>query len=260
VLEVRRSMWRRWMRETDTPYTAGGGVLARRGQVRRRNGILLWAGLFVLIVASLAFTWSGRRFGRWHVQTATFVALGDSWSDGTCATNKQTDNFAAVLAQHLPAGERFLNLGVPGIVLDQAIAFELPRALAAHPRFVTVWLADNDVGDGTALSHYHTSLNHLLSTLQQAHIRMFVANEPDLRLVPSYQGQLPFIRRGLAYNRVIAQATAAHGGVLVDIYPYTAHLWGRSDRVCQDGEHLNTQGYAALADIFYQVMHRSRLL
>jgi lysophospholipase L1-like esterase len=253
-------MWRRWRRETDVPHTAGDGVRARRGQTSRRKGYLLWASLLALILASLAFTWSGRKFGRGHVQTATFVALGDSWSDGTCATNKQTDNFAAVLAQHLPAGARYLNLGVPGIVLDQAIAAELPRALAAHPRFVTVWLADNDVGDGTTLSHYRTSLNHLLSILQQAHIRMFVANEPDLRLVPSYQGQLPFIRRGLAYNRVITQATAAHGGVLVDIYPYTAQLWGRSDRACQDGEHLDTQGYAALAAIFYQVMHRSKLL
>jgi lysophospholipase L1-like esterase len=194
------------------------------------------------------------------VGPATYVALGDSWSDGTCAADKQTDNFVAVLARHLPTGAQYLNLGVPGIVLDRAIAIELPRALSAHPRFVTVWLADNDVGDGTMLAHYRDGLNRLLSDLRQAHIQTFVANEPDLRFVPSYRGQLPFIRRGLAYNRVIARSTADHGGVLVDVYPYTASLWGRADRVCRDGEHLNTRGYAALADIFYRVLHRSRAL
>lgn len=216
--------------------------------------------LLVLVLQSLAFTGSRWPFTRTAVRPATYVALGDSWSDGTCATDKETDNFVAVLARHLPAGAHYLNLGVPGIVLDKAIAVELPRALAAHPRFVTVWLADNDVGDGTQVPHYRDSLNRLLSSLQHAHIQTFVANEPDLRFVPSYRGQPHFVKRGLAYNRVIARSTAAHGGVLVDIYPYTTRLWGRADRVCQDGEHLNTRGYAALANIFYRVMHRNQAL
>ncbi len=195
-----------------------------------------------------------------HGSGVAYVAIGDSWTDGTCATNKHTDNFAAVLARHLPAGERYLNLGVPGIVLDEAIAVELPRTLAAHPRFVTVWLADNDVGDGTPLPHYRASLDRLLGALQRAHIRMFVANEPDLRLVPSYKGQRPFVKRGLAYNAVIARSVAAHKGTLVDIYPATARLWGQADRVCADGEHLNTKGYAALANIFYRALHRNGAL
>jgi lysophospholipase L1-like esterase len=219
---------------------------------------ILGLALLVLVLQSLAFTGSRWPSSWTAVGPATYVALGDSWSDGTCATDKQTDNFVAVLARHLPVGTQYLNLGVPGIDLDQAIAVELPRALAAHPRFVTVWLADNDVGDGTLLSHYRDSFNRLLSDLRQANIQIFVANEPDLRFVPSYRGQLPFIRRGLAYNRVIARSTAAHGGVLVDIYPYTARLWGSADRVCRDGEHLNTRGYAALANVFYRVMHRSK--
>lgn len=198
--------------------------------------------------------------GAMRAAAATYVAIGDSWTDGTCATNKRTDSFAAVLARYLPAGARYINLGVPGIVLDEALAVELPHALAAHPRFVTVWLADNDIGDGTPLPHYQASLDRLLDTLQRAHIQMFVANEPDLRLVPSYKRQAAFVRRGMAYNAAIAASIAAHGATMVDIYPATARLWGRADRVCRDGEHLNTKGYAALARIFYDVMHRSGAL
>jgi lysophospholipase L1-like esterase len=69
-----------------------------------------------------------------------YVAIGDSLTAGDGADNQDTQSYPALLAAHLAAGTRFLNLGVPGDTLDSAITDELPQALAAHPPLATVWI------------------------------------------------------------------------------------------------------------------------
>jgi acyl-CoA thioesterase I len=200
-----------------------------------------------------------------------YVAMGDSLTAGDGADNQETQSYPALLATHLPSGTRFLNLGVPGYTLDNAIQDELPQALAAHPPLATVWIGTNDVLGGTCpqvpascakeTTSFKRGLDHLLSALHAAHVRVFVANLPDFRTVPETAGGDSSYCKGrcwtpgTARNATIAAVASRYGDSLIDVYAASKSLWGRPKFVSYDGLHLTTAGYAALAHLFYGIMH-----
>ena len=62
----------------------------------------------------------------------------------------------------------FIDLGVPGILIHQALQVEVPVAIDAHPNIVTVWLGVNDILQKVPVSSYTQDLDLLLSRLQAA--------------------------------------------------------------------------------------------
>jgi acyl-CoA thioesterase I len=197
-----------------------------------------------------------------------YVAMGDSLTAGDGADNEETQSYPALLAAHLPSGTRFLNLGVPGYTLDNAIQDELPQALAAHPRLATVWIGTNDVLGGTCpqipascakeTTSFKRGLDHLLSALHAAHVRVFVANLPDFHVLPKSSWcphPVQCSTAGTAFNEAIATVASRYGDSVMDVYAASKSLWGRPKFVSYDGLHLTTAGYAALAHLFYGVMH-----
>ncbi len=189
-----------------------------------------------------------------------YVAMGASDTVGVGSANPARDNWTAQLAQHLPRGARYLNLGVSGITLGPALSVELPRALSAHPTLVTVWLAVNDLNAQVPPGDYNRELDALLVALRKTGARVFVGNVPDLRLVPVYAsagvtpGQIDAAVR--AYNTVISTQAARHGATVVDLYANSRAIIHSSQYISGDGFHPNRQGYALLANLFYRVMHQ----
>ncbi len=189
-----------------------------------------------------------------------YVAMGASDTVGVGSANPSRDNWAAQLAQRLPRGARYLNLGVSGITLGPALSVELPQALSAHPTLVTVWLAVNDLNAQVPPGDYNRELDTLLAALRRTGARVFVGNVPDLRLVPVYASlgltpaQIDAAVR--AYNAVIAAQAARHGVTVVDLYANSRAIIHTSQYISGDGFHPNRQGYALLANLFYRVMHQ----
>ncbi len=189
----------------------------------------------------------------------TYVAIGASDTYGTGADDPQTQNWAADLADKLGSNVRTINLGIPGITVQDALHVELPIALDAHPTLVTIWLAVNDLVGQVAPADYARDLESLVSQCK-THLpkaRVLVANVPNLLLLPRFQtstGQAAEDMRSTiaAYNSSISTIVQRYSVELVDLYSLWQALADHSEYISSDGFHPSTAGYKQLAEIFYQ--------
>ncbi len=213
-------------------------------------------------LAMLAGACTAEEAGRARVETAPlYVAIGASDSVGTGAENPTTEGWVAQLYQKMPPGTRLANLGVGGILIHQALDQELPVAVDLKPSVVTVWLGVNDVAAGVPLDAYRADLDSLLGTLQhQTQARVYVANLPDLTLLPAFrQRPTDELHAEVArWNAVIAAAAQAHGAALVDVYSGWAELRTHPELISRDGLHPSTAGHRRLAELFWQTMEGAK--
>jgi lysophospholipase L1-like esterase len=189
------------------------------------------------------------------------VAIGASDTFGLGADDPETQNWPSDLATMLGPGVHLINLGIPGLVLHQALEAEVPVAIDAHPNLITIWLAVNDLGNNVPLDSYASDLDLLLSRLQARvpQARIVIANIPDLRLVPYFDYIDPQIlyARVQSYNAIIAAAVKRHHVVLVDLFSRWPELRQHPEYISGDGFHPSTLGYAKLAGLFYQTIKSS---
>jgi lysophospholipase L1-like esterase len=139
------------------------------------------------------------------------------------------------------------------MTLGQALEGVLPRAVAAQPDLVTVWLVINDVLERVPIERYQADLDRLLGELAartRAHVAVGNVPNPPAALAGV---QLPAFLRGALvapWNEAIAEACRRHGATLVDLYG----RWQVSrhpEYLGPDGLHPTVAGYAALADAFF---------
>lgn len=186
-----------------------------------------------------------------------YVAIGASDSVGTGARNPASEGWVPQLHQKMPPGTRLANLGIGGLQIHQAIDQVLPVAADLRPSIVTVWLAVNDFAAGVPLEAYRADLDTLLGALSQAtQARIYVANLPDLSLLPAFRNHPPAelqaeVRR---WNEVIAAAAAAHGAVLIDLFAGWSELRDHPEYISRDGLHPSSRGYRRLAEIFWEAI------
>jgi acyl-CoA thioesterase-1 len=188
-----------------------------------------------------------------------YVAIGDSVTFGTCATNPATDSWPEVLSRKMPAGTQVINLGIPGWTAHDALQSELPEAIDAQPNLATVWLGVNDLKNGNvSLDSYRHDLDTILTDLStQTHARIAVANIPNLTLLPRFYStdQKSLTAEVQAWNAAIAQEVTAHHLILLDVYSHSNEILGHPEYLCNDGLHPTTLGYQQIAMLFYQVLH-----
>ena len=191
----------------------------------------------------------------------TYVAIGASDTFGLGADDPETQNWASDLATMLAPGVHLINLGIPGVVLHQALDAEVPVAIDVHPNLITIWLAVNDLGNDVPINSYARDLDLLLSRLQRGapQARIVIANIPDLRLVPyfSYIDSQILYARVQSYNAVIAAAVKRHHVILIDLFSRWQELRQHPEYISGDGFHPSTLGYAKLAELFYQTLKSS---
>jgi lysophospholipase L1-like esterase len=182
----------------------------------------------------------------------TYVAIGASDAVGVGAQNPETDGWVPRFGAHLGPSVQVVNLGVSGSTLAQALDEQLAPALDAQPDVVTVWLAVNDLNARVPLAEYAAELDTLLGQLETSHARVLVGNVPDLARLGAYRGidQAALENVVAQWNGVIADTTARHGAVLVDLYARWQDLAQHPEYVSTDGFHPSSEGYQRLADLF----------
>lgn len=187
-----------------------------------------------------------------------YVAISASDGVGTGARDPARDGWVPQLHARMPAGTRLVNLGIGGLKTQQALAQSLPIAVDLQPSVVTVWLAVNDFAGGVALETYQAGLDTMLATLRRdTRARVYVANMPDLTLLPAFDDRDPEELRieVQRWNEAIAATVAANDAVLVDLFTGWLELRDqRRDYVSRDGLHPTSRGYRRIADLFWNTM------
>ena len=200
-----------------------------------------------------------------------YVAVGASETTGVGSDQPLRDGWPRVLHRTaLPPGSVFVNMGIPGATVAQALAEEVNDALAARPHLVTVWLNVNDMNRGVAPAEYERQLDTLVRLLRAGgSTRVLVANTPPLDRLPAYQaGRVLGVVPGpeavqqlvAAYNDAIARVVERQAALLVDLHAVgmAARAAGtEAQMISRDGFHPSTAGHAAVAAAFADVLRRS---
>lgn len=245
---------------------------AGRGRGLRRRAVLACC-----VVAVVAGACSPKKPAVLPPSTAgpppVYVAVGASETTGQGSDQPLRDGWPRVLHRiALPAGAVFVNMGIPGATVAQAINEEMNQALTVKPNLVTVWLNVNDIIRGVAPADFEAQLDTLVKTLRRGgSVRVLVANTPPLDTLPAYQsGRLipgagaptpEELRQTVdAYNAATARVVQQEGALLVDLHAVgvAAHAAGTDAAlVSRDGFHPSTAGHAAVANAFAEVLRAS---
>lgn len=234
----------------------------------RRAGLAVVAGvLAALALAGAVIVASEEDTGEAAAQgPLTYVAVGASDSVGVGADDPATQAWPVVfLGRALPERSRYVNVAVSGSTTAQALSEQLPKALAADPDVITVWLSLNDLLSSVEPALYGGQLRELVTTLRRnGETTVLVANTPEIDQLPAVaSGAVPLElveQRVDEYNRVIEEVVADTGAVLVDLHA-RSEAFEAAGRIAEltssDGFHLNAEGYrevaAAFADAYDEV-------
>src|SRR5690606_8630157 len=82
----------------------------------------------------------------------------------------------------------FVNLGVEGSTVADALADQLPPALELQPTLATVWLNVNDISSRVPTATFERQLTSLVHALRRGgRTRVLVANTPPFDQLPAYR-------------------------------------------------------------------------
>ena len=204
-----------------------------------------------------------------------YVAVGASETFGLGAADPLRESWPQVFYRKaLPRRASFVNLGIPGATVADALTKEALYTARLKPELVTVWLNVNDILSGVGAEAYERDLNELLRLVTtDDETTVLVANTPPLEWLPSYRSCLPnppagapdcefegtwprpkVVDRLIAtYNLAIDRVAARVGASVVDLHSATLALVRRgrgADLVSGDGFHPSTEGHREVARTF----------
>lgn len=210
----------------------------------------------------------------------SYVAVGASETAGVGTFDPLRNAWPRVLwRQTLPSGSTLFDLGVPGSLASQALADQVPEAVAVHPDVATVWLNVNDLVHGVSAPSFGRTLGEIVHRLRDGgRTTVLVANVPHVEVLPIYLacisptgvvaaplgnvvhcpaeliGTVPppaEVRAAIdAYNRVTARVVRTEGAVLVDLHGLGPLPTERPETIAEDGFHPSNAGAEVVADLF----------
>jgi acyl-CoA thioesterase-1 len=218
-----------------------------------------------------------------HLPPLVYVAVGASETTGIGAQVPAREGWVRLLhTTAMPPQTVFVNMGIPGATVVQALQREVPSALALNPHVVTVWLNVNDLIAGVTAADFERDLGTLVRQLRRnGSTRVLVANTPPIDHLPSYKACRPDppatappcrAPAGVelpppeavnalvdAYNAATARIAEREGAALVDLHAtgMAARQAGIAEAlVSPDGFHPNSGGHRAVATAFAEVLRK----
>lgn len=210
-----------------------------------------------------------------------YAAVGASETVGIGADVPLREAWPRVLHREaMPRETVFVNFGIPGATVADALSRTVDSAVATEPDIVTVWLNANDIIAGVDADDYERDLEQLLGRLRRGgRTRVLVANTPPLDRLPAYLACRPgapeaappcAVPGGLPgpqavndivdrYNSAVAAAAERTGSLVVDLHRVgiEARDAGTAGAlVSADGFHPNAAGYEVVARAFAEVLAR----
>jgi lysophospholipase L1-like esterase len=180
-----------------------------------------------------------------------YVALGDSTGVGEGAPEGGYPKRLARALADAGRSVRLVNLCISGARLDDLLARQLERGLAARPALVTVGVGINDAVHGTDLDAFARALDGLGEALARSGSAVVVVNVPDLARSPRAVGWVQRERLRERVGRVdaaLAAMAARHGFALVDLRALGAAAYGAEGTLAADLFHPSDEGQRRWAE------------
>ena len=203
------------------------------------------------------------------------VAVGASETVGVGADDPLRESWPQVLHDASLPSSTLVNVGVSGATVRGALDGQLPRALAAEPDVVTVWLAVNDLVAGVPATTYERELRTLVRALRRdGRAQVLVGNVPDLWRLPVYRAcvpgsgvtglpcLLPSVPTGAEVRALVREFNEAIDRVVRSEEARLVDLSGRgrlAGLTAGDGFHPSTAGHREVAAAFQRVLERDPL-
>lgn len=200
-----------------------------------------------------------------------YVAVGASETVGIGADDPARQAWPRLLHEKALSRSEYVNVGVSGSTVGEALAAQLPLALAAAPDVATVWLAVNDITHLVPVQAYETQLRTLVHGLRRdGRTEVLVGNVPAVTELPAYRACLPGTKPAAGpcelpvvppeaqveatvaeFNAAIDRVADAEGATVVDLSARRdlTRLTGT------DGFHPSTAGHRLVAASFAQALN-----
>ncbi len=209
----------------------------------------------MIALLATATLWWLQRDPNAAARPPVYAALGASDTVGVGADDPIREGWAPRVHAALPAGTQFLNLGISGATLEDVLQYQLPPAVDAQPRLVTIWGGVNDLRAGVDVQTFQRQLDEVLTQISQSSVAdinpptVAVLNIPDLRSLPVFRhmDQALLDAEVRTWNAAIAERAARHGAVLVDLYARWPELALHPEYISGDGFHPSSVGYERIA-------------
>ncbi len=204
-------------------------------------------------------------------RTLTIVTLGDSLTEGIADTPGMGGYPARLerLLDGVHPGTQVVNVGRSGWTSAQLIKRQLPTAVSIKPDVALVWIGSNDLWryyraeqEVQDRKDYSANLDTILSTLQEARIRTFIAllDDQSKRPVARTTEVEPYTqddrermsRRASTYNATIADKAAQYGATTVDFYH--TNIFTDPSTLAPDGNHPDPHGYDLIAQMWFDAI------
>jgi lysophospholipase L1-like esterase len=200
------------------------------------------------------------------------VAVGASETAGVGADHPSREAWPSVLHDRALPRATYVNVGVSGSTVGQALATQLPQALAAEPDVATVWLAVNDITHLVPVEAYEQQLRTLVHELRRGgRTTVLVGNVPAVQDLPAYRACLPDAEPSAVtcrlpvvppeeqvaatvteFNAAVDRVAAAEGAHVVDL----SQRRDLTRLTADDGFHPSTEGHRRIATAFARALER----
>ena len=173
---------------------------------------------------------------------ASFVALGDSLTEGLCDSSRMpageyrgwADRLAQLLSHTATGGSepfRYANLAVRSRRIDDVISDQLPRALALRPDLVSVFIGANDlVGRRAEPLELARRLETVVRPLREAGCDVLLVTP----FLPRRRAAMLFAGRFARFNSELRRIARETGAILLDLEALPAigdlEMWGTDRR------------------------------
>ncbi|HEY0030984.1 MAG TPA: SGNH/GDSL hydrolase family protein [Bacteroidia bacterium] len=193
--------------------------------------------------------------------TVRYVALGDSYTIGTGASEKEA--WPAVLTKHLKENkiniELIANAARNGWTTENVLQHEFPVLDKSNATFVTLLIGTNDYVQGVSVQTYQKNLIKIIDHIQAQlpdKRKLILLTLPDYSVTPG--GAKYAVGRNVSegikeYNKVILEEAKKRNLKTVDLFTPSKEMGKDKTLVAPDGLHPSAKGYAAWEKLIYPV-------
>jgi len=180
--------------------------------------------------------------------TVKYVAIGDSLSVGIGSSElAKTLPYEVATKISKQMSVSLVNLAVKGATVDSVIAYQLERAVAQKPNYITVFIGTNDLHFLKSPSKFESEMNYIIGFLtKNTQAKIIVLNIPylgsdDLILFPY---NVFFDYQVRQYNFAIARVCRTYNLTLIDLYTPTKTIFSKTPNFySSDNFHPSGDGY-----------------